>query len=325
MGETLSDLGEFGLIGRLLARVPTTDRSVVVGAGDDAAVLQVGDRRLIATTDLLVEGRHFDLNLCSPADAGWKALTVNVSDVAAMGGRPLWALVSLGAPADTPAALLDELYDGVGEAAAGAGVTVAGGDTVAAPMLLVSIALLGEPGAGGVVTRSGAIEGDLLCLTGTLGGAAAGLALLRRAGESSARTLLDRFPALAAAHRRPNARVREGLAAAAASVHAMIDISDGLQQDAGHLAAASGVGVIFEPDPPRAPGVVEVEAWLADAAPSLAEAGGDDYELAMAVAPDGLDRLREAIAPTPLTVVGRFAGPVGRGGIPGWDSFRDGP
>jgi thiamine-monophosphate kinase len=320
MGEQLSDIGEFGLIRRLLARVPVEGEGVVAGPGDDAAVVAVGDRALVATADLLVEGRHFDRRFSSAADIGFKALTVNVSDIAAMGGRPRWALLSIGAPADEPVGSLEELYDGIAEAARASGVVVIGGDTVAADSLIVSVAVLGEPGEGGVVMRSGAHEGDLLGVTGAIGGAAAGLTLLRAAErDSDARALLERFPNLARAHRRARARIWEGMAAAASGAHAMIDVSDGLAQDVGHIAEASGTGVVLEPaDVPLEPGVAEASAW---GAPS-ALTGGDDYELAIAVAPHDLDGLREALAPTPFTVIGRF-GAEQRSEMPaGWDSFR---
>ena len=331
MGETLGDLGEFGLISRLLERVPVRGDAVVVGPGaDDAAVVQVGDRSLIATADLSIEGRHFDRRFSSPSDIGWKALTVNVSDIAAMGGRPLWALLSIGAPADTAVEVLEQLYDGIAEAARAQGVLIIGGDTVGADVLVVSVALLGEPGSAGPVTRGGAHEGDLLCVTGALGAAAAGLALLRSGedGDGEARALLARFPGLAEAHRRPIARVREGRAAAEAGARAMIDVSDGFSQDARHLHEASRIGGGLDPDAvPRAEGVVEADAWMHARDPvhrSFALNGGDDYELIMAVPPEVLEAVTAAVAPTALTVVGGFEfvqlALEEDGG--GWDSFK---
>jgi len=320
MGEQLSDIGEFGLIRRLLGRVPVEGAGVVTGPGDDAAVVEVGDRMLIATADLLVEGRHFDRRFSTAADIGFKALTVNMSDIAAMGGRPRWALISIGAPADEPVATLEDLYDGIAEAARASGVVVIGGDTVGADAIIVSVAVLGEPGEGGVVGRSGARAGDLLGVTGGIGGAAAGLALLRAAErDPEARALLERFPNLADAHRRARARIREGMAATVAGAHAMIDVSDGLAQDVGHIAEASGTGVVLQTvDVPLEPGVAEASAWGA----SSALTGGDDYELAIAVAPEDLDRLRDALAPTPFTIVGRFGADPGPDLPSGWDGFR---
>lgn len=326
MGEDLSDLGEFEVIRRLLARLPAGE--LIVPPGDDAAAVMTGSETL-ATADLLVEGRHFDLAFSSPADVGFKALSVNASDIAAMGGRPRYALLSVGAPGPTPASVLEGLYDGVAEAARAHGVAVAGGDTVGADEIIVSVAMLGEPGDGGVVRRSGARDGDLLCVTGELGAAAAGLFLLRAAGaDASARALAERFPNLIAAHRRGKARVREGEAAAVAGARAMIDVSDGLLADAGHLCEQSGVGVVIDAHHvPRALGVQETEEW--SGFEGIALSGGDDYELCFALAPGDLDATNRALAPTAVTVVGRF---VQGGGVevaggasptsPGWDSFR---
>ena len=326
MGEDLSDLGEFEAIRRLLARLPGGE--LIVPPGDDAAAVRTGPETL-ATADLLVEGRHFDLAFSSPADVGFKALSVNVSDIAAMGGRPRYALLSIGAPPATPISLLEAMYDGIGEAARAYGVTIAGGDTVGADEIIVSVALLGEPGAGGVVRRSGATVGELLCVTGELGGAAAGLSLLRAAGsDGAARALADRYPNLLRAHRRGNARVREGEAAATAGARAMIDVSDGLLADAGHLCERSGVGVLIDAhEVPRAQGVEDVEKWLGSE--GIALSGGDDYELCFAIAPDDVDGATRALAPTIVTVVGRFVEGSGVevSGAPapstrGWDSFR---
>jgi thiamine-monophosphate kinase len=326
VAEDLADIGEFGVIRRLLERLPAS--SLIVPPGDDAAVVATAAETVV-TADLLVEGRHFDLAFSSPSDVGFKALTVNVSDIAAMGGRPRYALVSIGAPAATPIGVLESLYDGIAEAARAYDVTIAGGDTVGADEIIVSVAVLGEPGAGGVVTRSGARPGDLLCVTGELGGAAAGLALLRAGGaDPEAGALADRFPNLIAAHRRGVARVREGEAAAGSGARAMIDVSDGLIADAGHLCERSGVGLLLDARAvPAAPGVEEVEAW--GGTTRLALSGGDDYELCIAIPPDDVDVLTRALAPTALTVIGRF---VEGGGVavsgaevpdaPGWDSFR---
>ena len=311
MSEDLSHLGEFGLIERLVERLPQGE-GVLVGPGDDAAVLAGTGQRMLAAADLLVEGAHFDLAFSFHADVGYKALAVNVSDIAAMGARPRYALVSLGAPAGSKPKDLESLYDGIAEAAEAFGLSVVGGDTVGAPQLIISVAIVGEPGEAGPVTRAGAFPGDLLCVTGELGAAAAGLALLRAKKDTRARELLTAFPGLADAHRRGRARVREGLAAAAAGAHAMIDVSDGLAQDVTHICEASGVGVRIDgPALPVAPGVAEAEDWQAGKGARsdtslLAVRGGDDYELALALPPDRLEELRDAITPTPLTVIGEF-------------------
>lgn len=326
MGEDLADIGEFGVIRRLLERLPASQ--LIVPPGDDAAVVRTTDETL-AAADLLVEGRHFDFAFSSPADVGFKAVTVNVSDIAAMGGRPRYVLVSIGAPTATPVSLLESLYDGIGEAARAYGVAVAGGDTVGADEIIVSVAVLGEPGPGGVVLRSGARAGDLLCVTGELGAAAAGLALLRaESGDPAARALADRFPRLVQAHRRGVARLREGEAAATAGARAMIDVSDGLISDAWHMCERSDVGLILDGHTvPAAAGVADVEEWAGVS--GLALSGGDDYELCIAVSPDGVETLTRAVAPTAVTMIGRFVEGSGvelsgaeAPDVAGWDSFR---
>jgi len=326
VGEDLSDIGEFELVRRLLGRVPT--QGLVLGAGDDAAVLHVaGD--VIATTDLLVEGRHFDFAFSSPADIGHKALCANASDVAAMGGRPRHALIGIGCPPSTSVGTVEGIYDGIGEAARAFDIVIAGGDTVGADQLIVSIAMLGDVGEAGAVSRAGARASDVVCVTGELGAAAAGLWLLRAAStDPEARALIERFPELVAAHRRGRARVPEGQAAAAAGACAMIDVSDGLLADVGHICERSGVGVLIDGHAvPIAAGVRDVEAWAGRE--GIALAGGDDYELAFTIDPDAVDHLTRAIAPTELTVIGRVVEgstvEVSGAILPdtaGWDSFR---
>lgn len=304
--ESAGDLGEFGLIDRLLARLGSSRDGVVVGPGDDAAAVSLGGARGLATADLLLEGVHFDMGLSSPADVGWKALAANLSDIAAMGGVPRYALVSLGAPAATPLTTLEEIYGGLGECARAFSVSVVGGDTVHSDSIIVSLAVLGEPGPAGIVTRGGAKTGDLVCVTGAVGGAAAGLAVLRASAEDRrAASLIERFPALASAHRRPAPRVREGLAAATSGAAAMIDVSDGLAADVSHICESSSVGVTLR-SAPLADGVGEVAAWLSRDALEFALGGGDDYELAIAIAPDRGEALASALAPTPVSIAGEI-------------------
>lgn len=304
--ESAGDLGEFRLIDRLLASVGGPAEGVVVGPGDDAAAVSFGGARGLATADLLLEGVHFEIGLSSPADVGWKALAANLSDIAAMGGVSRYALISLGAPPATPVATLEEIYGGLGECGRAFSVSIVGGDTVRADRLIVSVAVLGEPGPAGIVTRAGAKPGDVICVTGSVGGAAAGLALLRAvADDESAATLLERFPELAVAHRRPAPRVREGLAAATSGAAAMIDVSDGLAADIVHIGEASEAGVSLR-TAPVPEGLDEVASWLSREAVEFALGGGDDYELAIAIAPDRVGGLVANLAPTPVTVVGEI-------------------
>jgi thiamine-monophosphate kinase len=309
MGSDVRDLGEFGLIERLLARLGTPGKGVVLGPGDDAAAVETGPTTL-AAADLMVEGVHFEIGLSSPADVGYKALAVNFSDIAAMGGVPRYALVSLGAPASSAPATLEALYDGIAECADAFEVSVVGGDTVRAEMLIVSVAVTGDITEAGFVSRGGARPGDVLCVTGSIGAAAAGVELLRAAGDDQrARELLARFPGLAVAHARPAPRVREGIAAARSGATAMIDLSDGLAADAAHICESSGVGVeLQEASLPIADGVAEAAAWAGRDPLELAVGGGDDYELAIAVPPAQVTALTSALAPTAVTAVGEFGG-----------------
>jgi thiamine-monophosphate kinase len=233
--------------------------------GDDAAVLaRPGGSPLLLATDCVVEGVHFDRRWSSLADVGWKVLSANVSDVAAMGGDAVAAVVAV---AGAGTGELEQLYEGLGEASAHYGCPVVGGDLSAGAELVVSVAILGTSPLHAPVLRSGARPGDALFVTGALGRSAAGLRLLRndpaRSGE------------LEAAHRRPVARLAEGRVAAAAGATAMIDVSDGLGLDLDRLAIASGVGLSIE----RVP--VASGATLDEAL-----GGGEDYELVFAV-PEG--------------------------------------
>jgi thiamine-monophosphate kinase len=270
---------------------------VEVGIGDDAAVLRpTPGRRLMVTTDVLVAGYHFAAELSAPEDWGWKAVAVNLSDLAAMGAEARWLVVALTVPPATGSELLDRVYAGLRDACRAYSVALAGGDTSAGPALTLAVTAIGE--AEQVVTRAGARPGDRLAVSGPLGAAAAGLALLRR-DDPPARALLDRFPALAAAHRRPEPQLAAGRRLAAAGASAMLDVSDGLAGDALHLAEASGVGLEVDDGAlPVAPGVAEAAALLGIDPVALALAGGEDYVLAAA--------LPAGVTVAGVTVCGRF-------------------
>jgi len=255
---------------------------VEVGIGDDAAVLApTPGRRLVVTTDVLVQGRHFTAALSEPADWGWKAVAVNCSDVAAMGGLPRWLVLALTVAAGTPVEVLDQVYAGIGEACRAFAVDLVGGDVSRGPVLSLAATVVGE--AERVVTRAGARPGDRLAVSGPLGAAAAGLALLERA-DPPARELLGRFPALAAAHRRPCPDLGAGPRLAQAGATAMLDVSDGLAGDALHLAEASGTGLeVDQSAVPLAPGVRETAELLGRDPVELALGGGEDFVLAVAL------------------------------------------
>ena len=231
---TISDLGEFGLIEEIAAALPRSDRAIV-GIGDDAAVLTAPDSRVVATTDLLVEGRHFRRDWSGAADIGAKAAARNLADVAAMGAVPVALLVGFAAPGDLAVAWARELMAGLAAECARAGATVAGGDVSGAESVVLAVTALGDLAGRDPVTRAGARPGDVLAYAGVLGESAAGLALLEAGRTRPAR--------LIAAQRRPAPPYHAGPEAAALGATAMIDVSDGLLADAGHLARASGVQI----------------------------------------------------------------------------------
>lgn len=297
MALTLRDVGEFPLIQRLLARLPAS--SVLVGPGDDAAVTQATPgHALVSTTDLLVEGVDFT-NAFPPRSIGWKSIAVNLSDLAAMGARPKFVLVGLAAPAATEVAWVEALYDGVAAVCREHGVEVIGGDISGSGTggVTVSVTALGEVPLDRVVRRTGARAGDRVCVTGTLGDAAAGLdrVLAGKPADALSRRQLD-----------PTPRVAAGLAVAEASlVRAMIDVSDGFLADLGHLLDAARLGARIETA--KLPLSPELAALGHDSL-RFALAGGEDFELLMAVAPENVSRAKAACeaAGTTLTDVGEF-------------------
>lgn len=235
-GATLADLGEFALVDAITSRFTQGER-VLVGPGDDAALVAVPDRRVVVSTDLLVDTRHFRRDWADAVDIGHKAAAQNLSDVNAMGGRATALTVGLAAPADLSVAWVLELADGIAEEAALVGASVVGGDLTASDQVVIAVTVLGEV-EGEPVRRSGARAGDVLALAGRQGWAAGGLTVLTR-GFRSPRKLVD-------AYRRPQPPYAAGDQARAAGATAMIDVSDGLVADVGHLAAASGVAVDVE-------------------------------------------------------------------------------
>jgi thiamine-monophosphate kinase len=295
-------MSEFALIGALVERLgggPADE--VPLGPGDDAAIVTIGGTAVAVTVDAMVDAVHFDRALSSAADVGWKLVAVNVSDLAAIGARPIAAVVALHLPDGSEREWVLELADGVAEAAGGWGVRVVGGDVVSATELAVSMTLLGEVPAGAPLTRAGARAGDALVLIGETGLAGAGLALAQ-AGEDD---LLAEHPELLAAHRRPVARITAGRALAEVGAHAAIDTSDGLGQDAGHVAEASAVGIVIrEAAVPMHPGVRAAEARLGR--DGLALHGGEDLALLATVDPADVGTLRQRMADLgePFAVIG---------------------
>jgi thiamine-monophosphate kinase len=232
-GATLADIGEFGLVDVLGARFAQGEQ-VLIGPGDDAAMVAVPDGRVVVSTDLLVDTRHFRRDWASALDIGHKAAAQNLSDINAMGGHATALTVGLAAPADLPVAWALELADGLAEEAALVGASVVGGDLTSADQLMIAVTVLGAVD-GEPVRRSGARPGDVVALAGRQGWAAAGLAVLAR-GFRSPRKLVD-------AYRRPEPPYAAGAQAQRLGATAMIDVSDGLLADVGHVATSSGVAV----------------------------------------------------------------------------------
>jgi thiamine-monophosphate kinase len=296
--DSVRVVGEFGVIARVVAQSGTA-RVAEVGPGDDAAVLRVPDGRVVAGTDVLVEGRHFRRDWSSAEDIGHRAAAANLADIAAMGATPTALLVGLACPPDTPTTWLEGVAAGLAEECAPLGAAVVGGDMVsAAPdsdAVVLSVTALGDLAGRSPVLRSGARPGNVVALAGRLGWAACGLAVLRRGFTSPV--------AAVAAHRRPLPPYAAGPAAADAGATAMCDVSDGLLADVGHIAEASGVVVDLDRDAlvrtclePAGP-LQQVAKALGGDPLAWVLTGGDDHAL-VAMFP------REASLPPGWTAIG---------------------
>jgi thiamine-monophosphate kinase len=310
-------VNEFEIIRRISGKLPEAPPEVLVSIGDDCAVLKLGEREWAAASDMLLYGRHFK-DWATPEEAGYKAVAVNVSDVAAMGGTPRFILASGGAPDPETA---HRCFLGVLEACEVFGVYPLGGDTTRAETLTIDVAILGELSAPPVL-RSGARPGDLLAVTGELGASAAGLLALE-AGASGPVRLLRR-------HLRPEPRVEAGRVAARLGAGAMIDLSDGLASDARRVCERSGVGCGVDLESlPVASDAREFLGSLGRDPEIVAATGGEDYELLIA-APESLLGELSGIVEVPITVIGEVTDGEGvvlrRDGelledLSGWDHF----
>jgi thiamine-monophosphate kinase len=303
-------MGEFELLAKLRERLPRDGARVKVGSGDDAAITVPGGATA-TSVDAIVEGVHFRREETDLRTVGRKAISTALSDLAAMGAEAGEAYVVVGAPPDLDEEGFLELLDGLLAVAAETGTTLAGGDVTRAPALSLAVTVVGHATAPEeLVTRAGAKPGDLLVVTGELGGAAAGRLLLEDPALASAVSehTADR---LRARQLDPTPRLRSGRALAAAGARAMIDLSDGLAGDAGHLSRAGVVSLRIDAGSlPLAEGVTEIAAAARQDPLQLAAAGGEDYELLAALPPDRLgeasSRLREATE-TALTPIGEVA------------------
>jgi thiamine-monophosphate kinase len=311
--NTLASLGEFGLIARVTAG-RTQPATTLLGPGDDAAVVAAPDGRVVACTDVLVDGVHFRLDWSTPEQVGRKAAAANLADIAAMGAVPTALLVGLACPADTPVATLEGLADGLWTEAGIASVGVVGGDVASAAQLVLSVTALGSLEGRDAVTRAGARPGDVVAVCGRLGWSAAGLAVLGRGFRSPV--------AVVGAHRVPEPPYAAGPAAARAGATSMIDVSDGLLADLGHVAAASGVRIDVRS------AAFEVPARLADVGQALGVdplhwllTGGEDHALAATfpgAPPEGWTAVGAVGDGSPGVLVD---GRGYTGGPAGWDHF----
>jgi thiamine-monophosphate kinase len=312
-GPTLRQSGEFAVIDQLV-RGRGSIPGVTVGPGDDAAVVDAPDARVVVTTDMLVEGRHFRLDWSTPHDVGRKAIAQNAADIEAMGARVTAFVVAFGAPPDTAVAAAEDLTDGMWVEAGAVGAGIVGGDLVASPQWVVSVTALGDLGGRAPVLRSGARPESVIAVAGELGRSAAGLALQHNR--------ISGFEDIRRRHLVPCPPYGQGRVAAEAGAQAMTDVSDGLLADLGHMAVMSGVLMDLDADALR-PDVeaVSAAAQAAGVDPwSLVLAGGEDHALVACfpgTPPPGWRVIGAVRDGSPEVQVGGrpWAGPAG------WDSF----
>lgn len=327
----VSELGEFGLIDLLAKIAPQggPEHRLLVGIGDDAAAWRGDDSAVLATTDAMVEGVHFRTG--TPWwELGWKALAVNLSDIAAMGGIPGHALVNLSLPGATEVEDVAQLYRGMAELANQHKVAIVGGNITRAPVVMIAITVIGKGIKEGLLRRSAAAPGDRIAVTGYLGSAAAGLKLLTR----SLKAAPEAADYLKKAHLQPLPRVAEGQALLKRGVRAAIDVSDGLVADLGHVCAASKVGATVRVD--KVPVHPLMKKCLGKDALGLALSGGEDYELLFTADERIIDEVKAAMgADCPVTVIGEITAGTSvtlldGDGKPyhingsGWDHFQKG-
>ena len=309
----IAEIGEFGLIARLQEIVAEElPAEVIQGIGDDAAVYRTGNREVhVLTTDMLIEGVHFDRMVTPMKHLGYKALSVNVSDVAAMNAFPLYATVDLGLPNYISVEMVEDIYRGIARAAAEYGVHIVGGDTSAARQLVIGITVVGRQQENRIVYRKGAKEGDLICVTGDLGGAYAGLKILmenKRIFLEQGQEMqpdLEPYAYVIERHLLPRARMDVVYTLAEADVlpHALIDISDGLASEIHHICRQSGTGAeLFAPAIPIHLDTRRVADMFGDDVDTYALFGGEDYELLFTLPEADFNRLPEGIA----SVIGKI-------------------
>jgi thiamine-monophosphate kinase len=300
----VSELGEFRLIDLLAKMVGRGDERLLIGIGDDAAAWRGDDSIQLATVDSFIEGVHFTPETTPWPDVGWKALAVNLSDIAAMGGIPRYALVSLSLPDDSQVEDVAALYSGMLKLAKQYGVTIVGGDISRAPLVAIAITILGSSPTKKLLTRSSARPGEIVAVTGQLGAAAAGLEILK----SKIHPDPEAESRLKNAFLHPTPRIAEGLLLVEQGVKTAIDISDGLVADLNQICKASQVGARLEIE--RVPVEPAVKSAFGKRALELALSGGEDYELLFTATPEAIERLSKA-ASVPVTAIGKITAGTG--------------
>ncbi|MDP3880412.1 MAG: thiamine-phosphate kinase [Dehalococcoidales bacterium] len=304
----VSEIGEFGLIDQLaeMAYAARDEKQkawqqLILGIGDDAAAWSGDSSIQLVTVDSLIQGVHFTLDIVSWEDLGWRALAANLSDIAAMGGLPRYALVSLALPGTTEVADVTALYRGMLGLAGQFGVAIAGGNISYAPLVVLDITVLGSNGSRerGILTRSAAKPGDKVAFTGYPGAAAAGLEMLTKDLKFDAEAAIS----LKRAFQRPYPRVVEGQVLVDQGVKTAIDISDGLIGDLGHICQASQVGARIEVE--RVPILPEVRKNFGERALELTLSGGEAYELLFTASAEVISKVQAAVT-CPVTIIGEI-------------------
>lgn len=301
--QMIKEVGEFGLIDLIKEDTINDAATVVNGIGDDAAVLLPTIRHLqLLSTDMLVENVHFDLSTTTPWQLGYKAIAVNLSDIAAMGGIPRHAVISLALPKEAELDFVLNLYKGMKEICREFKVNIVGGDTVSSPQgVIINVAVVGEVEPVRLTKRSGARPGDIVVVTGTLGNSAGGLDLLRKEDWEEQ----DFSWPLVTRHLTPRPQVRAGQKLAQIGVSSMNDISDGLASEANEIAAASHAGLrLYKKAIPLSEDLKRAADWLGTSALDYALYGGEDYQLIFTVSPEKINRIYEASLGVGLTTIG---------------------
>jgi thiamine-monophosphate kinase len=313
--ENLGSLGEFGLIDKIRALLPQGP-DVVLGPGDDAAIVKALDGYVVATTDMAIEGIHFRRDWSTARQIGQKIAAANLADLVCKGARPTALLVAFGAPPDLPTSWALELTVGLRDEAARVGASIVGGDTARSEKIVISVAALGSLDGRSAVLRSGAQVGDLVVLVGTTGLSAAGLALLNSADAESHEDLRR-------AHRTPHVEYEAGLALAMSGAHSMCDVSDGLLADLGHIAESSGVKARIDPSKLNLSHLLDAGTRLGIDPLVWSLTGGEDHAFVATISPsatlpDGVRVIGEVVAGAGVEVIGIDVSHL----VAGHDHFR---